>query len=680
MQPIKIALGDLRHGTLGRHSVFMPVGIGYIASYTLAKIDSEAVEVRLYDDPNIILKDIDNWKPEIVGLSNYSWNSDLSRLVFKHAKKTIPGIACIAGGPEFPIDTAECKEYLSKRPEIDFYVYFEGEPPFAELINKICKGSKIEHLKSKPQKGVMSINPKTKELIFGESFPRLINMDEIPSPYLSGLMDQYFNGYYVPSIETARGCPFSCGFCFGGQPWFSSVATFGIERIKNELTYIAQKMRQYPDIMLSICDSNFGMYKRDEEIANHIRGLQDKFGWPRAFNTTTGKANYDRILKIAGILKNRMNISCSVQSLNPKTLEVIKRRNPAMDELRRISAEIKKRGMRVATEVIAPMPEETKTSFFNGLKSIINTIGTNRVVPYTTMLLKGTYLASKECREKYKMQTKFRIIPRQIGEYIGKKCFEIEEVCVATNTMSFDDYLETRGFALISSFFCSEQFDFIHRHLIELNINAYDYLYHLWELVKLGKTELSDTYNEYIEKTKEELWDSKEAICKHFTKQENYDKLLSEKLGDNLIRKYKTVLLLEKCIPSIELAYSSIMDIAPDIINERIHESLNAAKRWMIALRNVSAVFKKEPYLDIEEILRLPYDVHTWYINSSHTDPLIMYNRPVNYKVFCDTNNLRTIFDDMEKLYTEDLSFQVGKLLVNCSIKNFWRQCELVKE
>ena len=36
---LKIALGDLRHSTAGRHSAIMPIGIGYIASYLLTNSD-----------------------------------------------------------------------------------------------------------------------------------------------------------------------------------------------------------------------------------------------------------------------------------------------------------------------------------------------------------------------------------------------------------------------------------------------------------------------------------------------------------------------------------------------------------------------------------------------------------------------------------------------------------------
>ena len=417
------------------------------------------------------------------------------------------------------------------------------------------------------------------------------------------------------------------------------------------------------------------MYKRDEQIAEHLRSLQDEFGWPNAFDVTTGKVNYDRILRIAARLKNRMNVTCSLQSLNPKTLEVIKRKNIPMNEYRQLQNEIKRRRMVSVGELIAPVPEETKTSFFEGVKAIANA-GVELIVPYTTMLLKGTYINSRECREKYKMQTKFRLVPRQFGEYMGQKCFEIEEVCVATNTMSFEDYLESRGFALISSLLSHEQFDLITRHLKELGISNYDYLYHVWELVLSGKTQLSKIYDRYIEETKKELWDSKENLYEYFTKQQAYEKLQAGQLGDNLIRKYKAEILLKCCIPTIELAYSAIESIAHEGINKTVRQSLDAAKRWMIATRDISAVFQNDFSIDSSEMLHLPYDVNSWYLAGTSANPLVSYDTSTAYTIFYDAKELETILSEGQKLFGDDLTFRVGKLLVNWDVRNFWRKCK----
>ena len=150
------------------------------------------------------------------------------------------------------------------------------------------------------------------KLITGAPLPRLENLDEIPSPYLSGRMDRYFNGQFQPFIESARGCPYACTFCEAASDWYNKVNSFSIERIKNDLDYIALRVHEYPNLPLAIADSNFGMLKRDEEIAEHISALQKEYGWPNFFDVSTGKSQHERIISVAKKLNNKLVILLSV--------------------------------------------------------------------------------------------------------------------------------------------------------------------------------------------------------------------------------------------------------------------------------------------------------------------------------------------------------------------------------
>ena len=61
----------------------------------------------------------------------------------------------------------------------------------------------------------------------------------------------------------------------------------------------------------------------------------------------------------------------------------------------------------------------------------------------------GTELGREAAIKKYGMKSKFRVLPKQFGEYCGEKVFEIEKICVATNTMSFESYLNCRNYSFI---------------------------------------------------------------------------------------------------------------------------------------------------------------------------------------------------------------------------------------
>ena len=99
MKKIKILLGDPRHNTAGVHSNFVPVGIGYIGSNLIKQLESKEykIELKLETDAIKIFSLLKKWKPDIVGISNYIWNSDLSYLICSQAKKTNPNSLCILG-------------------------------------------------------------------------------------------------------------------------------------------------------------------------------------------------------------------------------------------------------------------------------------------------------------------------------------------------------------------------------------------------------------------------------------------------------------------------------------------------------------------------------------------------------------------------------------------------------
>lgn len=674
MEITKIALGDLRHKTVGSgNNPVMPLNIGFIATSTFARLGEKTLEIRLYTDAEKLLADIDTWKPSVLGLTNYCWSSELSRRAFEYAKKVDPATVCVSGGPHFPIVDSECHEYLLRRKDIDFNVCMEGEEAFARLMDTLRDTSNsLDFLKSQPHPNIMTIHPRKRSLVRGEILPRIMDMDIIPSPYLSGIMDQFFDGNYAPMIETARGCPYQCAFCFVGLDEYKDLAKFSLDRVKADLNYIAERMHRFQSSLLTICDSNFGMYQRDEEIASHIRTLQDKYDWPMAFNVTTGKAQHERIIRVAETLQNKMHISGSVQTLNRETSKLIKRRNLPIPKYTALLSEIKKRKMHSGVELIIPMPGESKETFLNGMETIVDA-GAGTVIPYTTMLLPGTEIASKEFREKYKMKSKFRILPRQFGDLRGSKCFEIEEVCVSTNTMSYEDYLDCRGLSFVAGLFASDQYDLILQHLKELEIKPFDYYLHLWELIKVDKTGIGLVYKLFIQETEDELWDSPEEIYEHFSKPKNYEALLKSILGDNLMRKYKTEVFLEHGPASFEFVYNAFETFDHKKIHPDYFEAMKAAKRWAIMTRAFAGLHSFQDKKECDQALECSFDINSWYFCEDIDKSLMNFRGPASYKVVANVSKVQSILEEGKRFYGEDLKYCLAKQLIYYGVKAFWR-------
>ncbi|OGR34998.1 MAG: hypothetical protein A2051_10295 [Desulfovibrionales bacterium GWA2_65_9] len=278
------------------------------------------------------------------------------------------------------------------------------------------------------------------------------------------------------------------------------MAFFSVDRIKSELDYMVDRMKGHEDVPLSICDSNFGSYPHDEEIAEHIATLMHERNWPKAFDVNTGKTDYDRILRISDRLDGRMSVSTSLQSKNQKTLRIIRRKNLSENDFRRISAATRAHGGVTNTEFILPMPAETKASFMDGLRYAIDA-GTDNIQPYTTMMLPQTPLVSKAFRQLYSLQTRFRVIPHSFGEYEGQRCVEYEEVCVATSTLSFQEYLECRGMGLMLKLLSGPSFDVVRRLCAEWGVDYLDVLEASQKAITCSSTPIAKHYEDFIRET-----------------------------------------------------------------------------------------------------------------------------------------------------------------------------------
>lgn len=560
---MRIVLGDLRHSTVGRHSAYIPIAIGYIASFAKSQLGPDEIHVSIHVDADEISNIIASERPDIVGLSNYIWNAELSAAVGRHTKRVSPASLIVAGGPEFPRVDSEIVDYLTYRNDLDFFVSnFEGEVSFAELVKAVRCGRPLAELKQDPPPGITCLDGEGR-LRQSASPPRLKEMDVIPSPILTGMMERFLNGEFMPFIETTRGCPYACAYCVQGVDWFNKVAGFSSERVSAELTYIAQRMRNFPDIPLAMADSNFGMFQRDEETADIIRQMQDSYGWPRSFIVDTGKSQLQRLLRVAEKLNRQISMSISPQSLNPDTLHAIKRKNLGDGNLIAVYEEFKKRNITTNAAIIVPLPEETKRSYIDGLRKLSES-NVEQPLAYTTMLLKGTPLASVESRKKYAMRTMYRLLPRQFGEYFGSRVFEFDEVCIETNTMTHGEYVECRSVVFAFLVLSHKQFDMYKLHCAEYGLPWFDFLLEYWEAARKDSGRIGRLFKEYEDETKGELYESPEAIRRFLSDDANYAKLLEGERGDNLIRKLSPKMVYDEFAVASALGYDILERQLPD--------------------------------------------------------------------------------------------------------------------
>ena len=243
---LKIYLGDITHDTIILVSDTIPINIGFIASY-MKKIFGEMVDILLFKYPKEIINAIKSNPPDMIALSNYSWNTNLAEFIASIAKKYNSSVITVQGGTNFPHDELTQKKFLAQRPATDIFTFLEGEKSCSNIVQRILESNKErKKIFEKAIDGCLFIHPDTKNLdnknfVKGKILDRIRDLDEIPSPYLTGILDKFFDGKLTPFIETNRGCPFKCSFCHTGDDYFHKLNKFSEDRIKDEIEYIGYR-------------------------------------------------------------------------------------------------------------------------------------------------------------------------------------------------------------------------------------------------------------------------------------------------------------------------------------------------------------------------------------------------------------------------------------------------------
>lgn len=536
---MRVYLADLGYNQLTISSDTYPLGLANLKAYADAYADlAEPLDIKLFREPEDLKAALDEESPDVLGLSSYAWNHTLALHFAWYAKARAPHLVTLMGGPNFPLTTEEQQSFLQGMTDIDIAVRgptYEGERAFVNIIKRCSEaGHRLEEIQAEPVPGNMWIDRRTGDLVQGGELERIKDLDEIPSPYLNGSLDPFLPSGYFPLLQIARGCPFTCQFCNSSVRSNSKIYAHSLENVKRDLLYIAERV--HSEAPACFADDNFGMYPLDEEVADYIAYLQDRYGWPRYIRTTTGKNRSERIIRVMRKVRGSLPMTAAVQSLNPVVLENIKRTNISLQAYAEIQKEVLAQGMQSYGELILSLPGETKASFMQSVRDLLDS-GVKRVSAHQLMLLHGAPLSDPETRKKFGFKTKFRVVARNIGNYTGEPVVETEEMVVETPTFSFEDYLDSRVFHLLLTVFHYEgNFDEAFEFARQEGIRPFDLVVRLQSLLAEAPTAFQEVIDDFLRESREELFETREA-CVDWAHR-NFDGLVEGSLGGNLLSKY----------------------------------------------------------------------------------------------------------------------------------------------
>jgi radical SAM superfamily enzyme YgiQ (UPF0313 family) len=670
MDKIRIYLGDLTYDTVSLSTDSFPLSIGYVGAYCKKEFGTK-VEVELFKYIEELEDAIKKSPPDILGLTNYSWNERIGIELFKRGKKINKNMLAVWGGPNFPIDVPSQKKFMSDNSDVDIYVPIEGEIGFANIVEKVLEIDNSKNIREEILSSAIDgcvVNNEDRKLSFGLPTRRIKELDEIPSPYTTGMFDKFFDGRLSPMIQTNRGCPFQCTYCTDGIDEKQKVNSFSLERVFSEINYIAKHVPKKTNLMF-IADLNFGMMPRDKQICDAIADIQEKYNYPKKIDVSTGKNSRDKIVDAIKSLNGALSIKISVQSTDKNVLENVKRSNISTDQMLAIAPAIKESGLPSQTEIIIGLPGDTYESNVSTLKDMLK-VDVDEYLIYTLMLLHGSELNTPVEREKWGFNTKFRILPRSFTQFEGKKIMEIEEVVVSSNSLSFNDYIKLRQLAF--SMFIINQISF--KPLIKfLRQNKID-LFNLFEIpIESGNLpiEIKKIFEEFSNSTINELWDSPEEIIENFQKDEEYNKLLNDEAGFNVMQFFYAKVVTKFSNELTEFVIDSIKKLL--IENENFSE---LRKMEFENIANYCRGLTSNP-LGLDEKTGMKkysfqLDVKRWYEDDEGVfiDKFRFENR--EEMMFCYSKEEEELFENFMNVYGTTPN-GMSQVLKRIPKKNLWR-------
>ncbi|MEE1551643.1 MAG: cobalamin-dependent protein, partial [Nitrospinaceae bacterium] len=240
---IEISFADLTHTGKTVDANYFPLGSGYVAAYAEEYLEGE-IDVQLFKYPTDFADYLDKTIPKMACFANYSWNLNLNYEYARRIKEQHPDVVIVFGGPNYPVeaDGDEQEIFLREHPDIDFYVDGEGEAAFTELYKVLAEFDfDVEKFKAQEMQSPSTHYIAGEKFVRGPGLPRIKDVNTIPSPFLNGMMDKFFDDTLTPLMQSHRGCPYSCVFCHDGIKYMSKMSRFTQERIDAEIMYIRER-------------------------------------------------------------------------------------------------------------------------------------------------------------------------------------------------------------------------------------------------------------------------------------------------------------------------------------------------------------------------------------------------------------------------------------------------------
>lgn len=331
--------------TLNAKYTHSSLALRYLREYCKSLPCEIAVkEFSINQHPLDMLGQIYEEKPDVIGVSCYIWNIEMTLTLIAMVKKVLPEVKVICGGPEV---SYQSKEFLQSHTAIDYLVQGEGEETLYRLLHCLIHDEDTVAVQA------ISRRDEAGAIIVGQAAV-ISDLNTIPFPYHDA--DIVELGEKIIYYESSRGCPFSCQYCLSSAT--QGVRFFSIDRVLAELKFFIQhKVRQ-----IKFVDRTFNTKKEHYlKIWEFLQQQDCRTNFH--FEIASDLLDEEVLSVLERMPKGRIQLEIGIQSTNELTLQKIKRHNHWEKIVYNVKKLLSFHNMHLHLDLIIGLPEEGYQSF-----------------------------------------------------------------------------------------------------------------------------------------------------------------------------------------------------------------------------------------------------------------------------------------------------------------------------
>ncbi len=356
----------------------LPLSLLAAARLVANEFETVFIDTRVDKDWKNTLRDKLAEDPVCVGITSMTGRQISHALEISKFVKQVSNVPVVWGG----IHCSLLPESTLQNVNIDIIVLREGEVTFFELAKALNSALDL--------KGIKGIWFKKGQEIIRNPEREFVQLDDLPVLPLSliGLKHflPIFKGRRTFYIETSRGCPNRCGFCYNLAFHKSSWRAFPAERVVRRLKYLSKEYRIGSFYMID--DNFFVDLKRAKEIAQGIIDEKLDIFW-EAQGITINSAlkmdeNYLELLTRSGLKKVHFGIESGSERILKKV-----NKNLNIDNVLKVNKVWSRYNIVIQYNFMCGFPGETNEDLRKTIKLVFRLMRENRkalispLCPYT---------------------------------------------------------------------------------------------------------------------------------------------------------------------------------------------------------------------------------------------------------------------------------------------------------